>query len=442
MIPLEPYKQPAFSLSVDGLDITTAVDKRLISLTLTDNRGFEADQLDISLDDSDGKLDLPQKGVEVRLSLGWKDSGLVDKGSYTVDEVSHSGAPDTLTIRARSADLRSGLTTQRERSFHQQTVGEIVNTIAAENDLQPMVSSALASQLVDHIDQTNESSANLLTRLAAQFDAIATVKGGRLLFIQSGGGVTASGQRLPTVVLTRQSGDSHHFTMAERDSYSQVKASYNDTHSATKGEVIWGKTEDDAEHNRPAPVVVIHTGTYKPLSGLSKSHAAAHKLARKTWRKMTTAQRAGYIGVKVSYNDRNLGVSGEVPYGLAEEQAEKTAAAKLAKKDAARLATPTVAIESSADNTKTLRHVYASQENARRAARAEWRRLQRGMAEFSITLAHGQPELIPETPATVQGFKPAIDSTDWIIIKVTHALSDSGYTTRLALEIKATEIAG
>lgn len=37
-------KTPAFSISIEGKDITTVLDNRLMSLTLTDNRGFEADQ--------------------------------------------------------------------------------------------------------------------------------------------------------------------------------------------------------------------------------------------------------------------------------------------------------------------------------------------------------------------------------------------------------------
>lgn len=50
--------------------------------------------------------------------------------------------------------------------------------------------------------------------------------------------------------------------------------------------------------------------------------------------------------------------------------------------------------------------------------------------------------LITDQPASVQGFKPAIDSTDWTLIKVTHTLNDNGLTTQLALEIRATEIPG
>ena len=65
------------------------------------------------------------------------------------------------------------------------------------------------------------------------------------------------------------------------------------------------------------------------------------------------------------------------------------------------------------ENAKEQRHVYANQTNAMRAARAEWERLQRGVAEFQITLARGRPELYPEQPTTVRGFKPDIDAAPW-----------------------------
>ena len=88
-----------------------------MSLTLTDNRGFEADQLDIQLDDSDGKLALPARGALLSLGMGWKGAPMIFKGEYTVDEVEHSGAPDSITIRARSADLRGSLKTTLSAVF-------------------------------------------------------------------------------------------------------------------------------------------------------------------------------------------------------------------------------------------------------------------------------------------------------------------------------------
>ena len=442
MTELTTYKKPIYSLKVDGNNITASLQGRLINLTFTDNRGFDADQLDITLDDSDGKLDLPPRGAEVSLAFGWQESGLVEKGTFTVDEVGHSGAPDTLTIRARSADLRSGLSTMRERTWHQITVGDIIKTIASENDLIPSVSAALAGQLISHMDQTNESSISFLTRLASQFDAIATVKSGRLVFMHAGAGISASGKPLTKLVITRQSGDSHNFNIADRESFTHVKATYHDTAGATKGEIIWGKAEDDAENKHATQQTTSPAGKYKPIAKISKSRAVAKRLARKEWKRINKSKslRAGYIGVKAPYNDRNLNVTSEVAYGLEDEQREHQSAANLAKRDAARTGKPANAIDHSADNIKTMRHVYASLESARRAARTEWRKIQRGMAEFSITLAYGNPDIIPETPTTVQGFKPAINSTDWLIAKATHSLSDNGYTTQINLEIKATEI--
>jgi uncharacterized protein len=84
-----------------------------------------------------------------------------------------------------------------------------------------------------------------------------------------------------------------------------------------------------------------------------------------------------------------------------------------------------------------VRRTYASKQNAERAVRAEWCRLQRGLATFSITLARGCPDPFPELPAIVQGFKAQIDSTEWLIVKATHNISGSGaFATELEQELK------
>jgi len=47
---------PDFMLWIGSKDVTPNLRDRLISLPLTDNRGFEADTLNLALDDSDGLL--------------------------------------------------------------------------------------------------------------------------------------------------------------------------------------------------------------------------------------------------------------------------------------------------------------------------------------------------------------------------------------------------
>ena len=242
-----PYRQPAYRILVDGQDITPVIRPRLESLRLTDNRGLEADTLDITLDDTDGALALPPRGARVRLALGWVGQPLEDKGDYLVDELEHTGAPDRLLIRARSADLRSGIATKKERSWHGVTLGDLVRSVAAQNNLQPAVGEDLAAEPLDHLDQTAESDANLLTRLAEDFGAITTVKAGRLLFVRAGQATTASGQPLPRLTLTRNLGDSHRFAVADRAAYTAVQANYNDARKAERAFVLVGEETIDGE---------------------------------------------------------------------------------------------------------------------------------------------------------------------------------------------------
>lgn len=324
------HATPSYRLTVDGKDITPTVNARLMSLTLTEARGDDADTLDITLSDHDGALQIPPKGATIALQLGWRGAALVDKGTFKVDETEHSGAPDVLTIRARAADLSEGLRNRRDQSWHGQTLGAIVGTIAQRNSLAARVAPALASRAIAHVDQTNESDIAFVTRLARRYDAVATVKAGCLLCLPINSGSNASGAQLQAINITRSSGDGHRWATADRDSYTGVVAYWHDGKKA----------------NRKSAVV----------------------------------------GTKV--------------------------------------------------NAKTLKDTYATEADAQAAAQAEWQRIQRGLATLSLTLAMGNPALVPQTPVSVAGFKEPINSTQWRVVRVTSVMDDGGgYTQSVELEI-------
>lgn len=347
---------PAYSLIVDGKDISSAVEPRLISLSLADNRGFEADTVELTLDDSDGELALPRRGTKMQVSIGWLGQSLINKGLYTIDEVEHSGVPDVLTIRGKSADLRGTLLKQREQSYHQTTLGNIIQIVAGRHGLTAKIANQFSGINIEHLDQQNESDAAFITRLAQQYDAIATVKQNAMLFIKAGGSTTAGGHALQAVTIERKSGDGHQFSVADRDAYSGVIAYWHDTKKGQRQSV-------QAKKKQPAQT----------------------------------------SDVKVAVGENELLVGNQ-------------------------------------DNVKTLRHIYASKKNAERAAKAEWEKLQRGVATFTITLAVGRPELFPEVPVKTKGFKPQIDAADWLLARVLHNITDSGYTNQLELEVKTSEL--
>lgn len=247
---------PAYALTLDGQDLTSRIAPRLQSLTLTDRRGLEADQLDLVLEDHDGLLALPRAGVQITLALGWQGA-LIDRGSYTVDEVEHSGAPDLLTIRARSADLCAGtkgaqrsLTRKRDQSWHRTTLGDILRTIAARQSLEVAIAPALAGTAIQHEDQTKESDLAFITRLSGDYGAIATIKSGRLIFTPPGEGTTVSGAPLPTILIPTTARDTHRFHLSDRDAYTGVVAEWQDTDQGKKQEVVAGDP-DNAKRLRP-----------------------------------------------------------------------------------------------------------------------------------------------------------------------------------------------
>lgn len=366
---------PAYMLTLEREDITQNFSDRLIGLTMTDNRGFEADQLDIVLDDTDGLVELPPRGASLTLWLGWQGSALINKGSFTVDEIEHRGAPDTLTIRGRSADFRGSLNSRREQSWHDTTLGVIVETIAQRNKLTASVADALKAIAIPHIDQTQESDAAFLSRLAERNGASVSVKAGKLLFLKAGSAMTASGKPIPQMAVERGDGDRHQFAIADREAYTGVTAKW------------------------------LHTKDPKPQK-------QKVKLKRKPKEQHLRA--------------------------LQHPKAAKTSAKAKKKKEQEAREGEYMAGES--DNVLELTTIYATKAQAMRAAQAKWDKIQRGVAEFSITLATGRADLFPETPVAVKGFKRVIDEQAWIISRVVHSLNGSGFTTGLELEVKVSDV--
>lgn len=361
---------PVAKLTINGKPFNTDALSRIISISLTDKSGFEADELTVSLSDHDGKLALPPKSAEITIALGYIETGVVDKGSYKITEVSWSGAPDTLHITAQSADTSDRFSEAKEKSWHKTSLKEIIESIAAANGYTPIIGKAYQDEKIDHIDQSNESDAAFLSRLAERYDAIATVKHGRLLFVSSGEATTASGQPLPTIRITRNSGDQYTFRYSNTESYNAVRAYYIDKKTGKKHEVVI--TEDNYD---PVKKTVTTTKKYKTKRKDGKTH-------KTTTKEVTEIKQADTAGKKI----------------------------------------------------KTLRHTYQSPKTAATGARAAYKKLKRGAMEFDISLAVGRPDIAPESPVTLQGFKPEIDAEKWVGKETVHTLDGNGLTTAVKLQ--------
>lgn len=321
-------RAPAYSLIVDGRDLTPTVEARLSSLTLTEKRGDEADQLDLVLTDHDGRLALPRRGAIIALALGWRGKTLTGKGRFKVDELEWTTSPGELHIRGRSTDFTGDLRTRRERSWRGVTLRQVLRDLAAANGLGLKVSDELAAASIEVLAQSRESDLALLQKLGKTYDAVAAVKAGTLIFTAKAAGKTATGKPLGVLDIAMADGDQVSWKVAERGTYTGVTASWHDTAAGKRQRV----------------------------------QAGAKKGAR------------------------------------------------------------------------SLRKTFASKADAERAAASEWKRIQRGEATMSYTLALGRPDVFPERKVKFSGVKPQIDQTSWVITQATHSLSNSGFTTAFELE--------
>lgn len=332
----QPYVEPraAWDVTLDGQSLTAKIAPRLVSVRLSERRGEEADELEIVVHDTDGLFDPPPQGSVLRLSLGWLRGtgvtpGLVDKGSFIVDELTCEGPPDRVCIRARSADFKESFRKRTNKVWKDTTLGVIVGEVAGAHKLTARCHPDLAGQAITAAEQGNKSDMQFLRDLARRYDATATVKGGALLFAPIGATTTATGASIPTATIRRQDCSRYSWKRAARE-----------------------KAQDGAE---------------------------------------------------AQWHDKAEGKRKTVSTG--------------------------------GSNRKRLKKVYASEQDARAAGKAEHQRLKRASASLELDLALGDASLAPGVTVFVAGFRPHIAASRWLVAACEHQMDARGLSCQLTAEV-------
>jgi phage protein D len=202
-------QEPAFTLAVEGKDITTLVAANLVNLTLTDYGAGEKKSDEVSFAVVDEKLALPAKGVKVSLSLGF-GTQRVSKGTFVVDSTASGASANSprivqVTARAYSKSAAKGhgtLQSQKHRSWTNVTLDDLLNTVATEHGLTPRIDETLAAKKLEHEDQAGESDMNLVTRLAARYGAVSKVTHDTWLVMPREATKTSKGNEIKMVTIT------------------------------------------------------------------------------------------------------------------------------------------------------------------------------------------------------------------------------------------------
>ena len=217
---------PGFRIEANGGDITKLIADRLISLRITDQAGQQSDSLEITLDDRDKRIPVANNGTWIRVWLGYSTGGRtpVYMGAFAVDEVELSMGPRSMVIKATASNTAPTLVKeQKTQSWHNTTLGQVVQQIAQRNNLTSTIKGNLASVQIKHEDQTNESDQAFLTRLAEKYRATIKPADGQLVMVPRGDKDNAG-----AVTIKQEDVTSWRATLKNRGAYGAVKAKWLD----------------------------------------------------------------------------------------------------------------------------------------------------------------------------------------------------------------------
>ncbi|MGC0151051.1 phage late control D family protein [Chromobacterium vaccinii] len=174
-------KRPVFFIQYEGANITADISRDFIRLVYCDKRSGEADELEITLENSHGRWSgswYPEKGDRIVASIGYDGEAMLPCGSFEVDECELSGAPDEITIKALAAGITRAVRTRQTRAYNGQTLASIAGTVAQRNGLT--LAGAPDPIPLSRITQNQETDLGFLRRVAERYGHMVAVRGDAL----------------------------------------------------------------------------------------------------------------------------------------------------------------------------------------------------------------------------------------------------------------------
>lgn len=224
-------REALYRIEIDGRDISTDLDPILLSLTIKQGDGDEADSLEMELDDTDGQIELPRIGAVVLAEIWWSDEGQAVQFEGTTDEPKskakskseHGGKTGrgghdaggkgsgeggeahstggrskgrTLTLTASSADMHGKLKTHKSAHKDDAKFKDVATEWGQKAGVTVKVDDTLGAIERPYWAMANEHYMHWGVRMARELGATFKIFGTQAVFAPRQGGMTVDGQAL------------------------------------------------------------------------------------------------------------------------------------------------------------------------------------------------------------------------------------------------------
>lgn len=167
---LSAIPTPDFEISYNGKVISRDISPYLLGVTYTDHLTGQSDELDIELEDTDGRwLNgwYPDKGATLALRYGYEGQSLVSAGSFEIDEVGLSGPPSLVRIRALATGVQKAVRTKSGVAYEKTTLAVIAARVAKRHKMKLI--GKIEPIPIDRATQFMETDLQFLYRLARSY---------------------------------------------------------------------------------------------------------------------------------------------------------------------------------------------------------------------------------------------------------------------------------
>lgn len=273
MNPRIPFAQILYN----GIDITKDVSNDLISLSYTDNTEGKADDLNISLDDTallwaNGWY--PQKGDQLQVFFGYTDLS-VKAGTFEIDEISISGPPDRIDIKAIATGTARALRTAKSFAHEDKTLPEIARTVAEANSLT--LQGNIAPIRIKRTTQNRETDLAFLSRIAKDYGYLFSIRDSVMTFTSMYD--IDDSDSVASIDKTQVS--SYSFTDKLVGVYKEAKSTFHNTETRETVNVSFVPFADDVEglpiNEAVADTIEIRTKAENTQQAEAKTKAAIYR---------------------------------------------------------------------------------------------------------------------------------------------------------------------
>jgi phage protein D len=222
-----------------GFNIIPKLGPAFLGATISDQEGYESDQLTIRVTARAPFLEPPAKGARYRVFAGWLAGSVRMLGVYEYQSTLISGSPEDgeeMQITARSADFIDKAKGGDRRHYDEEngygTAGKIFDQLASEMGVAAVIPPELREIKIPYRLRWNQSAIDFATELADEIGAITKPQAGRLVVRKRGAGASASGRSLPAITVHHDPSYAYEFNLEPRPGYQEVETPWFD---AAKG---------------------------------------------------------------------------------------------------------------------------------------------------------------------------------------------------------------